>query len=65
MDCVLNGLNWETCLFYLDDITVFSKTWDEDLQRLEGVFKHLHKAKLKLGASKCTLADLEVNYLGQ
>ena len=24
MDCVLSGLHWETCLFYLDDIIVFS-----------------------------------------
>ena len=24
MDRVLSGLHWETCLFYLDDIIVFS-----------------------------------------
>ena len=27
MDRVLAGLHWETCLFYLDDIIVFSSTW--------------------------------------
>ena len=26
MDCVLSGLHWETCLFYLDNIIVFSST---------------------------------------
>ena len=26
MDRVLSGLHWETCLFYLDDIIVFSST---------------------------------------
>ena len=57
-------LNWKTCLFYLYDITVFSKTWEEHLQKLEGVFECLRKAKLKLGASKCTLAAREVSYLG-
>ena len=34
MDRVLSGLHWETCLFYLDDIIVFSSTWEEHLARL-------------------------------
>ena len=55
MDCVLAGLHWETCLFYLDDIIVFSSTWEEHLARLREVFERLRHAKLKLGATKCTL----------
>ena len=31
MNRVLSGLHWETCLFYLDDIIVFSSTWEEHL----------------------------------
>ena len=34
MDRVLSDLHWETCLFYLDDIIVFSSTWEEPLARL-------------------------------
>ena len=34
MDRVLASLHWETCLFYLDDIIVFSSTWEEHLARL-------------------------------
>ena len=34
MDRVLSGLHWETCLFYLDNIIVFSSTWEEHLARL-------------------------------
>ena len=49
MDCILAGLHWETCLFYLDDIIVFER------------LKH---AKLKLSADKCTFAGREVSYLG-
>ena len=30
-DRVLAGLHWETYLFYLDDIIVFSSTWEEHL----------------------------------
>ena len=64
MDRVLAGLHWETCLFYLDDIIVFSSTWEEHLARLREVFERLRHAKLKLGAKKCTFAAKEVNYLG-
>ena len=64
MDRVLAGLHWETCLFYLDDIIVFSSTWEEHLARLREVFERLRHAKLKLGASKCTFAAKEVSYLG-
>ena len=64
MDRVLTGFNWEMCLFYLDDKIAFSKPWEEHLEHLEGVFQHLQEAKLKLGASKCTLAAPEVSYLG-
>ena len=32
MDYVLSGLSWEICLYYLDDIIVFSTTWEEHLQ---------------------------------
>ena len=34
MDNVLSGLSWEVCLYYLDDIIVFSKDWEEHLQHL-------------------------------
>ena len=64
MDRVLAGLHWETCLFYLDDIIVFSSTWEEHLARLREVFERLRHAKLKLGTAKCTFAAKEVSYLG-
>ena len=52
MDRVLSGLHWETCLFYLDDIIVFSSTWEEHLARLRQVFERLRHATLKLGLRK-------------
>ena len=64
MDCILAGLHWETCLFYLDDIIVFSSTLEEHLTRLRQVFERLRHANLKQGAEKCTLAAKEVSYLG-
>ena len=64
MDHVLAGLHWETCLFYLDDIIVFSSTWEEHLARLRQVFERLRHAHLTLGAEKCAFAAKEVSYLG-
>ena len=60
MGRVLAGLHWETCLFYLDDIIVFTSTWEEHLACLRQVFKHLRHAKLKLSADKCTFAARDV-----
>ena len=64
MDRVISGLHWKTRLFYLDDIIVFSSTWEEHLARLHQVFKRLRGANLKLGAEKCAFAAKEVSYLG-
>ena len=65
MDRVLSGPHWETCLFYLDDIIVFSSTWEEHLAWLRQVFERLRHTDLKLGAEKCAFAVKEVSYLGQ
>ena len=64
MDRVLASLNWETCLFYLDNIIIFATTWEEHLARLRQVFERLRHAQLKLGAEKCTFTAKEVSYLG-
>ncbi|PIK40687.1 hypothetical protein BSL78_22442 [Apostichopus japonicus] len=48
MERVLKGLHWQTCLLYLDDIIVFSKTFDEELVRLTQVFNRIKEAGLKL-----------------
>ncbi|XP_048242476.1 uncharacterized protein K02A2.6-like [Haliotis rufescens] len=52
------------CLIYLDDIIVFSKTFDEHLERLQAIFQRLHKNGLKLKPSKCQFLQTSVKYLG-
>ena len=64
MDNVLSGLSWEVCLYYLDDIIVFSRNWDEHIQWLRMVFQRLREANLQLGHKKCTLARTSVTFLG-
>ena len=64
MDRVLSGLHWGTYLIYLNDIIVFSSTYEEHLAQLRQVFERLRHANLKLAAEKCAFAAKEVSYLG-
>ena len=64
MDNVLSGLSWEVCLYYLDHIIIFSRGWQEDLDRLRMVFSRLREVNLRLEPHKCTLARSSVTFLG-
>ena len=64
MERVLAGLNWTTCLVYLDDIIIFSKDVAEHLKRLREVFERLKGAGLKVKPTKCFLMRRYVHYLG-
>ena len=64
MDRVLAGLTWRQCLVYIDDILVFSKTFEEHLKNLDEIFQRLEKANIKLKAEKCRFGFFNANYLG-
>ena len=64
MDKVLQLLQWEKCLVYLDDIIVFGKTFSETLDNLRCVMQRLKAANLKLKASKCQWFWQSMKYLG-
>jgi len=62
MELVMSGLTYDVCLVYLDDILVFSKTFDEHLERLATVFDRLNRYLLKLKPSKCSLFQRKVSF---
>jgi hypothetical protein len=64
MELALSGLQWESCICYIDDIIVFSDTFREHLVRLTEVFLRLGAAGLKLKAKKCKVMRAAVTYLG-
>ena len=64
MDKCFAGLKWSSCLIYLDDIIVFSSTFEEHLRDLENVFKRLEEAGLTLKPSKCYICQKKLIYLG-
>ena len=51
-------------LNYLDNIIIFSRTWEDHLRHLEVVFKHLKHVDLKIKHSQCKFFKSKVHYLG-
>jgi transposase InsO family protein len=64
MDVVLAGLKWQCCLVYIDDVVIFSPTFDQHMKDLRKVFEALRSANLTLKASKCQFCREEMQYLG-
>ena len=49
---VLKGLQYETCLVYLDDIIVKGRTFEKHLKNFNQVFDRFRAAGLKLSPQK-------------
>ncbi len=64
MEMILQGLQWQTCLIYLDDIIIYAGNFNEHLRRLEEVVQRIEIAGLKLKPSKCELFQKQVKFLG-
>ena len=64
MTHVLQNLNWEIALLYLDDIIVFSKDFKGHITNLEVIFQRLRQAKLTLKPSKCVFGRERIKFLG-
>ena len=64
MDRVLRGIQFKYAMVYIDDLCIFSATFEEHLVHIEDVFTRLKAAKLKLHPKKCKFAVDKVHYLG-
>lgn len=53
------------CDAYLDDIIVYTESWEDHLKTLERVFERLKLASLTLNLSKCEIGKATVTYLGK
>lgn len=63
-DVILAGLLGKVCHVYLDDIMVYSSSFEDHLTDLRNVFRRIQAAGLKLKPSKCQFLRPEVKYLG-
>ena len=64
MDRVLQGLRWNRCLVYLDDIISFGGTFGATLSNLTLIFERLRSYGLQLKSSKCHLFRASVPFPG-
>ena len=44
---VLSGISWKFALCYVDDVIIFSASFDDHVNHLNEVFRRLRKAGLK------------------
>ena len=61
---ILKDLMWKCCMVYVDDIVVFSTTWEEHMTHVDAVLTALRDAGLTLNFKKCELGRDELLYLG-
>ena len=63
MSKVLTGLN-DFAFTYLDDVLIFSQSYEDHLQHLHTVFQKFKEAGLKIKLSKCQFFKTHLHYLG-
>ena len=64
MNKLMKDLIGKGVYVYLDDILIYSKTFEEHLTILTEVLKRLEEANMKLNATNCQLFKKQVEYLG-
>ena len=63
MDKVLEGTA-EYAAAYLDDVAIFSHTWQDHLAHLQDVFQRIKTSGLTINPQKCAIAQNQIKYLG-
>ena len=64
MDDILRPFTNSFVVVYLDDILIFSRTWEDHLQHIEEVLSTLRQHKLYANLEKCSFGMKEIQYLG-
>ena len=64
MEDVFGDYHLKICFIYLDDLIIFSRTYEERMDRLSKVFQRIREAGLKLAPKKCHFFKEKVIYDG-
>ena len=60
---VLHGIEGKYAMTYLDDILIYSDSFENNLKHIEDIFQRLEKADLCLNKKKCHFVKKEIEYL--
>jgi len=61
---ILGPARWKYALAYIDDVIIYSNTFDEHLQHLTTICSILKDARFRLNPDKCEIARTQTDYLG-
>lgn len=64
IDKTLAAITGEYVHGSIDDIIVFSETWQDHIEHLDEVLRRLEKANLRVSIQKCEWATKSVRFLG-
>src|SRR5690242_18558887 len=64
MNLILAGLIGKSAVVYLDDINIYSPTFNQHLIDMEEVFKQVDAAKMCLNTEKCFFTQEKLEFLG-
>ena len=64
MEVASQGLQWQSCLVYLDGVIIFLVDFPQHIERIKQVLSRIQDAGLKIKPEKCHLFCPEATFLG-
>jgi hypothetical protein len=64
MDCILGEIKWKFVMCYLDDLIIYSKTFEEHMDHIKQVLEKLELAGMFVKLSKCAFGMESIDFLG-
>ena len=64
MDDLIRPFISKCVIVYIDNILIFSRSWEEHVKQLRQVFDTLKQHQLYLNMDKCSFAMTNIKYLG-
>ncbi|CAF4543626.1 unnamed protein product [Rotaria sp. Silwood2] len=61
---ILGPARWKYALAYIDDVIIYSKTFEEHLSHLNEICTILKNARFRLNPDKCEISRTQTDYLG-
>ena len=55
---------WQYALAYIDDVIIYSKTFDDHLKHLNEIGQLLKQARFRRNPEECEIAQRQIDYLG-